>query len=582
MSDPFSRQVEPIPADQLPSRASGRTAPDDPSDDGYEVDDYQFDDEARAEEPGSRAADPVPAPVVDLAGRFGSASAALIYLGQARAAGYGSDVRILRPASGPAWWVAGTLPLDLGRELVAAVGGRAYVESGGRLWPDTGWGPPPAPGAARGGLDLGTLTDADLTELVRVAGLRAVALGVAPAEAIVLLRGEHASGLVQRALELGLSVSHQLVRLEPLFEGPPTGRQGAVARTTTLTAMRLTAGKGTLPPSLLVALANDPFVTVCRVAVGGRLLVEAGFASPLPDDQLAALVDTDAWLLAGPGAGCARLTWIGEASDAAGLARLADDYPLTPASGSDDPPVHLSVPAVRIVPARAHGIPVDAVLLEGDDLETLPALLEGHPLADIAILVQGRDRHLLTAAGGLLERLAIGEPLRAVGPGPLYVPIGYRFRPRIPAAARRRLFGQDERTAVVALPEGAVAFDLSRHEPVWTLWVGPLPDIDPQLPVEAIETLAAIEVELTPELPKPAPPKEPPTAGRRARDWIARLAGRGQREASERRSWRDEAWDAEVAGNLPAAAELFSRHGEPLRAAHLYERAALEADRFRR
>src|SRR5262249_49552624 len=120
----------------------------------------------------------------------------------------------------------------------------------------------------------------------------------------------------------------------------------------------------------------------------------------------------------------------------------------------------------------------------------------GHPLAETALIVRGRNRHLLLAPGGLIERIPVGEPLYCWGPGPLYLPIGYRARPHLPEHARRALFPVDEHSAIVLLTDAALRFELDRREPVWMLWVGAAPTVDIELApgtVDILETLGAAD-----------------------------------------------------------------------------------------
>ncbi len=342
-----------------------------------------------------------------------------------------------------------------------------------------------------------------------------------------------------------------------------------------------------LPASLLTALDHDPFVLVCRVT-GDALLVQHAMASALPDPLLADLVDAGTWVLADASFGCWRLAGLGEPTDAATLVRLADDYPLeapdpvasavagtSPAAGSAS--LRLEGRAVAIVPARTSEADAEAALLDDDDLTAVPLLLEGHPLAETAFVVRGRDRHLLLAPGGLLERLPVGEPLYRLGPGPLFLPVGYRTRPRLPPSARRALFGAGDDVAVVALPDRAVAFDLRTRHPVWTLWAGPGPQLDLQLPPEIEAALADVDAQATPRPPEPEPEPapQPPAGGlQRARELWKKLRSRAPEAPSAPRTWLNDALDAEFADDWARAAELHERHGDPLRAAHLYERAA--------
>ena len=241
--------------------------------------------------------------------------------------------------------------------------------------------------------------------------------------------------------------------------------------------------------------------------------------------------------------------------DSAGLVRLADSYPLQ----SNTPPSsdHPVLPELQVISERTYGRGVDAILLTDADLGAVALLLEGHPLSESAQLVRGRDRHLLVAPGGVLEHLPVGEALYCLGPGPLYLPLGYGIRPRIPVNARRVLFPANEIGAVVLLPTLMLKFRLDQREPVWTLWAGPPPEVELQLPDEAIASLKALAV----------PSLEPDRTAH----------GEDAERGRAIRTWLDEALEAEFRGELALAAELHERHGDPVRAARLFARAAEDA-----
>ncbi|WP_322779696.1 hypothetical protein [Frankia sp. Cas4] len=550
------------------------------------------------------------AQVVELAGRFGSASAALVFAGSLVATGHRDSIQFLRAdgleepsgvsttASAGGWWVAVEMGLDLGRELVSTASGRLFVHADGWFRPDRGWGATPVtpvtPDGDRGSVPTSGLRPVSVVEVVRTAGLHPVAAGTST-EAVVLLPGALACEVIQRVLELGLSVSYRPVRLGPLFDallsGPvlPGAAAGPFGGGRVATELRLSPASGeALPASLLAALDHDPFVLVCRTT-GDGLLLQHAMASALPDPLLADLVDAGTWVLADGSFGCWRLVGLGEPSDGAALVRLADGYRLEPPDRTIPVPDttllrldgRLDGQPVAIVPGRTSGVDIAAALLDDDDLASVPPLLEGHPLAEIAFVVRGRDRHLLLAPGGLLERLPIGEPLYRLGPGPLFLPVGYRTRPRLPESARQALFGVVDDVAVVALPDRAVAFDLRARQPVWTLWAGPGPDLDLQLPPETVAALAEVDAQVTPRPPEvvpvaaPTPTPQLPAGGvQRARELWKRLRNRVPAAPSAPRTWLDDALEAELADNFVGAAALHERNGDPLRAAHLYERAA--------
>ncbi len=130
---------------------------------------------------------------------------------------------------------------------------------------------------------------------------------------------------------------------------------------------------------------------------------------------------------------------------------------------------------------------------------------------------------------------------------------------------------------MVALPDRAVAFDLRTRHPVWTLWAGPGPQLDLQLPPEIEAALADVDAQVAPRPPEPGgdPVPQPSADGRqRARGLWKRLRNHAPEAPSAPRTWLDDALDAEFADDWARAAELHERNGDPLRAAHLYERAA--------
>ncbi len=489
-------------------------------------------------------AHPAPAPPVPVAGRFRTATAALSCVGALIAAGRAQDAQF-RTGSG-SWWVLAALDLDLGRSIVDSANGAAYVRVDGWLVRDRGFGAAPQRRGAED-IDPGTLTPVSLLDLVRQSGLHTTRPNPLSAAA-VLLPGLAMTAVVRRALDLRLDVSYRAVRLEPLFAGSSAGDQ------TTLIELSLRAAARTIPTAFLGAAARYPQAAVFRPAGDGRLLVQHGKASPLADEQLAMLVDGGTWVLADAAFGCWRLDAMGDWLDSSGLVRLDDDLPL-----ADQRPLGshhvVTESAVRLVPARLPGQRVDAVLLDDADLANLALLLEHHPLAEIAVVVLGKDRHLVLAAGGVLEQLPVGEPLACVGPGPLYVPLGRRLSPRLPPSARQAMYEPDAQHAVVLTDRGGLRFSLDARRPVWKLWVGDPPPADLRLPAGSAAALRALDE---------ADGAAPPVAVRRSAQTAAR-------------SWRDEALAAELAGNLAGAAELHRRHNEPLRAAHLFERAAREA-----
>lgn len=540
-------------------------APSDPEPDPLDLPD----DELELDE---LAAPQAPPPVVPIAARFSTAAAALAFAGQLDGpATYG------RTREPDAWWVRVSAPLAVSREQVAALRGRTFVEVDGAPVPDRGWGDLPPDPALRVA-DTAAPAEVGLYTLVRTAGMRRADLPV-PEELVVLVPRQEIQRWVARALDLRLTVRWRATTVEPLFA------EGVAPDAGIRFELRIGAPTGGLPPSLITALDQAPDTLVCR-PVGERLLVQHPLASPLPDPLLAQLAEADRadgrWLLAAPEYGCARLRRAGRFADAAALVTL-DDLPMVDLEPgpADDTPDDERPPTARlaVVSSHARGVDVAAVLLDDDELRVLPALLEGRPLAEAALLVRGRDkhlllppdtgdRHLLLAPGGLLERLPVGEALECIGPGLLYVPLGQCLQPALPPAGRATLFPPDPGRARVLWYGAVLVFTLDspRPEPVWTLWAGPLPPVDEQVPRDVTAVLAEVERSVT---PPPAPPRRIRQVDAQQRPVVRDPA----------RTWWDDAFDLERAGELAAAARLHEQHGQLLRAAHLYERAFGQGER---
>lgn len=548
-------------------------------------------------EPGSRrqpaapAARPLPRlPGPDrVGGRFHTAAAALVFAGQVGDLGRAESLRIAHSPSAGVWWAVADIPLGVGRELASATRGTPVRETGGRLVADRAWGPP-LNGATAVADTPADLREVELRALVRIAGLHR-SPGREQSEVTVLLPGFQLATLVRRALDLDLDVAYRVVALSPLFEpsGQPDTRFEVVLR----------SRSGALPPAFVAALRRDPFVLACR-RVGDHLLVQDHLASPLPDRHLAGLAERDtpgAWVLAEATFGCHVLrAEDGEYHDGVGLVRLADGYELSgPAPGWTAGDTVPEQPELSLVPATTPGAAVDAVLLDDADLACLPELLAGRPLAESALLARGRDHHLVLVPGGLLDRLAVGEPLYRIGPGPLYLPLGRRLRPALPPQARQHLFAADERNAVVLVDsDRALAFDLTACQPIWTLWVGQRPPIDRQLPPEVVALLDETEARdhaapngtqsPTGRAGTPSPTgdrAQRPTSPRYPTITPTGLRDSADRAAQARIDWRAQAWRAERSGDLVRAAEIHERNNDYRRAAHLYELAAREASRHR-
>jgi hypothetical protein len=552
---------------------------------------------AQATDPDPPPADgpatpPAPAPTADrwlrpgaaedtvlaVAGRFDDPNAAAGYLGHLL------DAAAARPTvhhGDTAWWVLADVRLTLARELIELSGGTPYVAAGDRLRQDRGWGPPPpAAGLPRpGDLPWTDLAELPIADLVVTAGLRRRP-ATPQASVTVLVPAARASALLHRAADLRLGAVFRPVRLQPLFTGPAGNGAGGGS----LIQVRLqagAAGSGHVPAALLHALDDGDQALVLR-EVTDDLLVQHDRQAPLSDRQLGALVDTATWVIADRPFGCWSLEPFGAFADAASLMALGPAHRLEPGdpavAGAGQPAALPDPVPVTVVRSPRRNAPVDALLLRDSDLDAVRLILEGHPLADQAFIVPGRDHHLLIAGGGVAERVPLGWYLTSAAPQPVYLRHGWRTDPVLPPSVYAELAAQLPGHALVLEADRTLVFDLGLRRPVWELWAGPLPTVDLQLPDGAGDVLAEVDRAADPwGQVNPLPPVPPKAPGGRLR-----TAGRGMLERLRNLTdqvrgpvtWQQQALDAELDGQLRQAARLHEDNGSPLKAARLYERAA--------
>jgi hypothetical protein len=148
----------------------------------------------------------------------------------------------------------------------------------------------------------------------------------------------------------------------------------------------------------------------------------------------------------------------------------------------------------------------------------------------------------------------------------VYVPTGYRLNPPIGPAARAALFQPDRLIAQIVLRDARLGFDLDAAEPVWELWAGPVPELDPQLPRSALADLDKAAHEIG----------DPPRTPDRPWSMIGRRARRPAEPEPDPSAWRQQAAQAESQRDYATAAQLYARNNEPLRAARMWEREAEE------
>ncbi|MBG0562555.1 hypothetical protein [Actinoplanes aureus] len=463
----------------------------------------------------------------------------------------GSEDRIYQ--RGSTWWLHTEADLDLVRTAAYGAGGRIYARHDDLLFLHRPFG---GPVSGSDGIAVSVLEPSDITELVRHAPLAPVRK--APLhDAAVLTPGVTTEEMVHRALELDLDVWQRPVRLSPLGAHDE-------GETVMLEVTVRAGGARTIPAGLFAVADRLPLTTAFRRAgEQGGLLVQHGAGLPIADYQLSALLPAGGWALADEAFGAWRVEPLGGHQPAASLIRVATGFERQHQEPLGDHGTTTNAP-LRVIPRRSPGQRVDAVLLDDTDLVLVPLMLEGHPLAEAALIIRGRDRHLLVAAGGLLVDVGIGTPLTCLGPGPLFLPIGSALSPELPPAARRRLFLPDDRHIVVILDGAALHFPIAGRRPVWELWAPERPRIDLQLPPATAEALTELTREQ--DIPRPEAPLVPLPQPFPSRP------------ATSPDDWREQAWQAERNGDLAQAAALHRAHHQPLQAARLLERLALERD----
>jgi hypothetical protein len=514
---------------------------------------------AQAPETASRPSRTVPAALASssarmaFGGRFGSPAGALACLGELAGAQRGDDLILAQSADG-AWWVTLTVEVDIGRAVVEAGRGQSFLLRDGRYVPDRGFG---TAGRTREdpGVDPATLVPRTLLELVHRTRLQPAR--ARPLRAVsVLLPVTQVPQALRRALDLGLGVQHRLVRLTPLFG---ESLNGSSPPAQVMVRLDIESAAGAIPAQLLALVARFPLALVARSAdPAGILLIQQGMTAPLPDIYLAALAGNQPWVLADAAFGCWLASDLSAPQPCTDLFEPADGFALTDQVPGEDQAV---VPPARVtlMPNAERGQPIDALLIDEADRDMLTLLLEGHPLADQAEVVLGRDLHLVLAPGGLLDAFVVGTALTCIGPRLLYIPRGMRLSPRLPPTARARLYGPDSAHAVVVLKDGGLRFSLSARRPAWTLWTPASVQLTDEFPDETTRALLDLA---------PPPPAE------RAPRLVREILWEGASRAPTREQLLHEAQAAEDAGNFEHAAQLHLRLGHPLQAGNLFERAA--------
>jgi hypothetical protein len=492
-------------------------------------------------------------------GLFTSPSGLLAFLAAIAGSRLALEATCRRAPDG-AYWADVEVSWDAASAYVRTAGGRAF-EAFGDHWLELPLLDAPSEAGRRRTpvLDVRSWPLIELAELLCALPLRRSRFLGAPTLDVVV-PGALGRWVLRRALALGLKARLTTASCRPLRGKEPSAG---------VLWIRLESEQGNIPLSLIEALSNLPYAVVGRPVgppvecgePGGRLLVDVRFRPPLLESLLVRMIPAgEAWLLAGPDVGHRRLDASGAWVEGADLLQAPE---IAYAEAPAEPPATWPEPLpVRLIerPASSARSTWDAVLLDDQELDWLQRFMRTRPLAERVFLIPGKDRHFLTAPGGFGGALPFGLSLEAIGPGGLYLESGLIFFPPLPAAARREVFALDENEVVVVAGEAAWRFALDRLVPAWSLWVGQAPEILPQLSAGPQVFLSGLEQALRlperrPLRPDAAPKRQPPPE-------------------MSREQLIAEALQAELRGNLAAAAGLMERAGELGPAGRLYERAA--------
>ncbi|GAA5050099.1 hypothetical protein HNP84_004144 [Thermocatellispora tengchongensis] len=458
------------------------------------------------------------------------------------------DPPVLHREPGGAYWLVAWLSPGVGAGLIWASGGDAYrVEATAEeiaFVPLGGTGhPPPAPA------ELVRWPEANPLSLVPRVPLAPGRERAYPALG-VLTTGQLAHQIIRRCLADGANVAYRPVLRHEVFVDAGEPEPAVLIRVSG-------PGAGEVPRRLVAKLTRLPHTIVGRYADPGEsLLLDVDFRLPAQDAHLCGAVPAGArWVIGRAGAGA----WAVDpqaGEKPAHLMLTAPGLPLTPAP---------AVPGARgfraserievgLVRSSRHHGPIDAVLLERDQLGALAEYMRGRPLAEEAYLIPGQDAYLLTEPARLLNSVPLGRPLRRVGPFGFYLAHGYALDPPLPPAAREDLFAVSPSRAVVVCPGEAIAFDVERARPVWHLWLpDELPAFRGGLPERGRAILERIERARAGREDTAA--QEPGSEARRARLRLAAI-------------------QAQLADEPEEAARLLEEAGDYARAALALERLA--------
>lgn len=487
-------------------------------------------------------------------GLFADNRHVLAFIGAVASSGL-TDSATLQRGPKSSWWTQVAVSFERVAPLIQAAHGLPFACRQG------GWFVVPADGRladqAPPSRDPGISGWPQVGLLDLLAGTSLLPGTYSPTSAIdVLTPGVLARWILGRAVRLGLNTTVRPVRCHP-FDGTSTPTDHAAL------LVRIRSSRGSVPAALVQSLVSLPYTIVAPAPQEGEfgLTVDVRHRLPCPPQLVSSLIDQgELWIIGPPELGRWRLVPAGQEVDASAFV-AAPDADLQPVPPLADASLPEPAPLRLVRQSVVGDDPIDAVLLDETELNWVRTWLSTRPFSDLVFLLPGDGRWLLTAPGGLPAQVPFGIPMTHSGPMALYLELGLEFRPPLPDAARIERFSLTPENVVALTAGSGWRFQQDQMIPAWTLWVGPEPELQGELPRDSLEILKKVSALCS--------PAELQTA-RRA------LAPRGQRpvDRHERVRLLEQAMQEYLANNLLRAAELLEAAGCPGQAGRLYERAA--------
>jgi len=354
------------------------------------------------------------------AGRFASAEALLAFLAAVSGTGLAEDA-ICRRAPDGTWWCEIAAGLPQVAPLVWAAGGEPFAGAGPHWYPIPATTTPapdrhhPLAAAPQ------SWPTVELAELLGVLALRPGRPGTGPVVEVVT-PGPLGRWVLSRGVALGLSVSLTRCRLTPLTGA---AAEPAAAPAAEALLVRLTAARGSVPVSLVMALAELPGTWVCRRigSQGGGSLGRDSGSGPESGDAVY-----------GPG-------------DAAGSGSISSGIGTTIPGGGIGAPLPGEGPGLRA--AEGRGLLID--------LRCRPPLTESLladmvPEDELWLLGPAESGHRrLRLIGGTVDGAALVAPPAVAAS----LPAAAGAPPSLPAGSAQHALPAPLPIAIIARPPGA-------------------------------------------------------------------------------------------------------------------------------